>query len=278
MILRKSMNFFRLVIVLLLSQNLILTSALQMSANNWGGWRVALDIGREPFTTMPKSWGSSGARFPLVIKCNFTDDNAVGSISGDVRFTAAGGEVIAPVEPGTWSLSNNRDLSFTLTFPEQMERNGVEIGPCTISCEGLLYTKEDLKALDEEFYRVRAITDKSNADVKEMKSRREAPKKWNFETNRWEKRYKDESIFLNVGKRLKQAIAINVEKIKSEDRPNPSTLSLEPGEFPGIDCDVFISRNGKVKMKGGNMGGDIIGTWRAEPINDNAASYYRPSY
>jgi len=260
-------------------------SALQSTATSTatarpsGGWRVALNIGREPFTTMPNTWAASGARFPLVMKCNFTDDGKVGSISGDVRFTGRDGEVITPVQSGTWSLSNNRDLSFTLVFPERIERNGVAVGPCTIICEGLLYSKKDLGALDQDFYQVRSVTDQANAEVKEATRRREAPKKWNFETNLWEKRYKKESIASNIANKLKLFLAEKDEQTQSTKRPNPLVLSIESGEFPGIDCEVFIGKGGKLKMKGGLLSSDcVIGTWGAEPINDNAASYYRPSY
>lgn len=263
---------------------IVWVSALQAAASvtttsptpsSWGGWRVALNIGREPFTTMPQSWASTGARFPLVMKCNFTDDGNVASISGDVRYTVAlEGEVIKPVQAGSWSLTKNRDLSFSLMFPEQMVRNGVELGPCEIVCESLLYTKKDLDSLDQDFYKSRSVTDEINADVKEVTRRREAPKKWNFETNKWEKRYRDESMVSSVGKRWKQFTAGISEEKQSKKRPKPLELSLEAGQFPGIDCNAYIQKGGLIKIKGRG----IIGTWRAEPINDNPASYYRPSY
>jgi hypothetical protein len=41
--------------------------------------------------------------------------------------------MVTPVEPGTWKLSDdNRKLSFTLSFPDIIERNGVKIGKCTV--------------------------------------------------------------------------------------------------------------------------------------------------
>ena len=252
-----------------------LSSLTSSPIPSWGGWRVALNIGREPLTTMPRSWASSGARFPLVMQCNFTDDGRVASISGDVRYTVTEGEMIKPVQAGTWTISkNNRDISFSLIFPETMIRNGVEIlSQSEIICEGLLYTKTDLKALDQDFYNARSVTDDINAQVKETKRKREAPKKWNFETKKWEKRYKDESSIVSISKKMKQLAAGVVEKRQSNQRPNPSDLSIEPGQFPGVDCDVFMGKGGKVKIKGA-----VVGTWGAEPINDNPASYYRSSY
>ena len=256
-----------------------LSSNINRMPTSWGGWRVALDIGREPFTTMPQSWAATGARFPLVMKCNFTDDGEVGSITGDVKYTiAVVGEVTKPVQAGLWSLRNDRDLSFTLKFPEKMERNGVELGPCEIICEGLLYTKKDLKKMDQNFYEVRSITDDINAQVKEAKQRKEAPKKWNFETNQWEKRYRDESFVSTFGKRLKQFRAGIVEETESKKRPTPLELSIEAGDFPGIDSVAYMKKRGVIKMKGGGMDDGVIGTWSAEPINDNPASYYRPTF
>ena len=256
-----------------------LSSSINRKPSSWGGWRIALDVGREAFTTMPRSWAASGARFPLVIKCNFTDDGEVSSISGDVKYTiAVEGEVIKPVQAGLWSLTNDRDFSFTLGFPERMERNGVELGPCEIICDGLLYTKNDLRQLDQKFYDARSITDDINSQVKEAKQRKEAPKKWNFETNQWEKRYKDESFVSTLGKRFKQLRAGIMEEIENKKRPASLQLSLEAGKFPGIDGVVYIKRGGLIKMKGNGIGDGIIGTWKAEPINDNPASYYRPSY
>ncbi len=247
--------------------------------SRWGGWRIAFNVGREPFTTMPRSWASTGARFPFVVKCNFTDDGQVLSISGNVRYTIAlEGEVVKPVQSGSWSLKNDRHFTFSLKFPEEMKRNGVELGPCEIICEGLLYTKNDLDALNRDFYEARSVTDNINAEVKEARRQREAPKKWNFETDRWEKRYQDESIVATVGKRLKQFKAGIVEESKSKKRPKPLELSLESGQFPGINCGVYIKKGGTIKLKGGGVGDAIIGTWGAEPINDNPASYYRPSY
>ena len=258
-------------------------SALQSVATSTtiaesGGWRVALNLGRVAFTTMPRSWASSGARFPLVMQCNFTDKGDVIPISECVKYTLVGGEVKKRVESGSWSLDKNRDLSFSLTFPEKMERNGVELDAgSTVICEGLLYTKDDLDALDDEFYDARSKNDRIIADVKEMKRRKEAPKKWNFETNKWEKRYKDESFVSTVGKKLKLIVAEKIEERESNKRPKFKELSLESGPFPGIGCDVYIKKEGFIKLKGKGVGG-IIGTWAAEPINDNPASYYRPSY
>ena len=77
-----------------------------------------------------------------------------------MKYTAAHGEVVTPVETGTWKLSDDsRHLSFTLNFPRMIERNGGQIGKCTV----LLYTEKYLTALDKEFYRVRSVTNEAKS-------------------------------------------------------------------------------------------------------------------
>ena len=267
---------------------------------NSSGWRVALDIGRESFSTMPSSWAESGARFPLIVKFEFAsnnDDNdndngngnTVSAISGDARYTASQGEIVVPIEPGTWTLSDSDDdqkknLSFSFHLPQTIERNGVQLGPCTLTCQTVVYTVKDIDALNREFYRVRSITDEANAQLQEMKRKKEAPKKWDFEEEKWVQRYEDESILGTLSKRMEQFKAERQERGRSKIRPKPSDLSLESGAFPGIDCNVYIGKRGTIRMHGDGGGffgsdrGGVIGTFGAEPINDNPASYYRPSY
>ena len=285
-----------------------LPAASVTATANSAGWRVALDIGREPFSTMPSSWAKSGSRFPLIVKFEFASNNdnkdngnTVSSISGDARYTASQGEIVVPIEPGTWTLSDSdddqkKDLSFSFNLPQTIERNGVQIGPCTVTCQTVLYSTKDIDALNREFYRVRAITDEVNAQLQEMKRKKEAPKKWDFENSKWVQRYENESILGTFSKSMKQFKAERQERDRSKVRPKPSDLSLESGAFPGIDCNVYIGKRGTIRMYGygdgdgnrsgngnggGFFGGDrggIIGTFGAEPINDNPASYYRPSY
>jgi len=215
---------------------------------------------------------------PLIIKCNFTDDGKVASISGDVRFTGPKGEMINLVDPGEWDVTNNRDLSFQLTFPEIVERLDVVLNPgCTICCEGLVFSENDLRELDKKFYRARSTTDDANVKVQDVKRRREAPRKWNFETEQWEQRFKSESILSRTFKRSKLFGAQLMEARESVKRPNNGEISIESGPFPGFDCKVFLGKQGKIKTKM-RLGDAIIGTWSAEPINDNAVSYYKASY
>lgn len=222
---------------------------------------------------MPSTWASSGAMFPLIIKCNFTEDGTVTPMSDNVRYTASGGEVQKPVLPGSWTLKDRRDLCFSLSFPQRMVRNGVEIGPGEVNFTGLLFTIKDLNDLSDAFFKARSVTDQINAEVKEAESRREAPKKWNSETKTWEKRYQDESFISRINRRVKQWRAMNAEDIASKQRPKAVDLSLESGDFPGLDCKAFIQKEGSIKMNGA-----LIGTWGAEPITNSPPSYYRPSY
>jgi len=246
------------------------------------GWRIALNIGRERFTSMPSNWASSGARLPLVFPCNFTtQQNEVIPIKGEVRYVDSRGEVVKPITKGNWTLDppnqNNaqRKLTFTLTFPETMNRNNVILDAgTTVHCEGLLYTVQDIKDLNAQFYKARDKTDDAARRVSDISKRRDAPKKWDFEQQKWVKRYKEDSLFANLGKRVKLFGANMEEKRKSKKRPKATMLSVDSGPFPGLEGEVFIAKGGIVR--GSNNA--VMGTWSAEPITDRPASYFRPTY
>ena len=118
------------------------------------GWRIAMNIGREPETQMPTEWASSGCRLPVVVECDFRrekdgtgkETNVVSPLSGEIRFTGPEGEVVKSVQSGEWSLLNERELSFTLVFPEELVRRDVRLAG-TVRLEGLLYSVDDLKKL-----------------------------------------------------------------------------------------------------------------------------------
>uniref|UniRef100_A0A7S2EUE4 Uncharacterized protein n=1 Tax=Ditylum brightwellii TaxID=49249 RepID=A0A7S2EUE4_9STRA len=267
---------------------LTMTNSLPRSTKS-ATWRIALNIGRERFTSMPSNWASSGARMPLVFQCNFTDDHEIIPLDdGYVRYTGRNGEVVKPVVKGNWSYTpENQDFSFTLYFPECMSRNDVSLeADTTILCQGKLYTVQDMKELNGVFYDARRKTDEAAKDVTDITKRRMAPKKWDKEQEKWVKRYKEDSMFVNLGKRLKLVMATTEEQSKSSQRPKDAMLSLDSGPFPGIGVDnnVFIEKGGTVKVvkKGGIwsiMGSDaVVGSWSAEPVTGKAASYYRPTY
>jgi hypothetical protein len=225
---------------------------------------------------MPSSWAQSGARLPIVIKCDFLpDQRLVVPKENVIRFTGPEGEVVKRIEPGEFSLENNRNLQFTLTFPQEISRRDVILDPCTITCEGLLYSKSDLKILNDAFYKAREETWKAGATMNEIARRNDAPKKWNFETKQWQERYPREGLLSQMTKRVKLFQVQQEQEKENQKRPNPKDLSLDFGPFPGVDGDVFIQKSGTIKIRGKKWGdGAIIGTWDAEPINDKPVSYY----
>lgn len=241
-------------------------------------WRVVLDIGREPLSSMPFDWARSGCRMPLVIPCDFWSDQSVQPRSETVSFTGPNGAVTAPVQGGTWEWSNDKkDLSLTLSFPESFARRDVSIDAgTTIQLSGRVYTKTELDKLNEEFYKARDETWKIGGEVNDMTRRQGAPKKWNEEKQQWEKRYENESILSQVQKRISLMGAQAVQKQKANQRPNPNTLSSDRGWFPGIEDDAFVQKEGVITIpKGGGWRGDaVIGRWSAEPITDKPVSYY----
>jgi hypothetical protein len=245
------------------------------------GWRIAMNIGREPGTGMPTEWASSGCRLPVVVQCDFRqgdgdgnkNKNVVVPLTGDVRFTGPDGQVVKPVEGGEWSLVNDRELSLTLAFPEELVRRDVTLDG-TVRLEGLLYSVEGLKNMNDQYYEARNDRWDAGEKLNDVDRRRDAPRKWNPNAKQWEKRYENEGFISRLGKRANLLLAERKENKVNLDRPNPKDISLDCGPFPGVKGDVHFRKEGKVLLKQGFLKECLIGTWSAEPINDKPLSYY----
>jgi hypothetical protein len=248
---------------------------LALSYQSAAPWRVALNVGREGgFSTMPLAWGQSGGRLPLVVPCDFCDDGTITPRSDVVRFTDINGEVVKPVQGGTWSVENNRNLDFSLKFPEAVQRNDITIDADTqISLKGFVYTTNDLNALNQKFYDARSVEWKAMDQVDNLVRRREAPKKWDQSSNQWVKAYAPESLSDILGKQWTVFTKEMERKKEDQNRPRPKDLSMGAGPLPGMDSDVYMGMSGDITIKKGWR--DVkIGTWAAEPINDGPRSYY----
>jgi len=241
------------------------------------GWCIAMNIGREPGSSMPREWAASGCRIPVSVQCDFNlENNEIVPITNTVRFTGPKGEVMNPVRGEYWSLSklkNGRhDVTFTFMFPEELVRRDVTLKG-TVCCKGCIYSKESIKEMDKNFYEVRNAKWDAGEQVADVSRKQEAPKKWNPATNQWEKRYEDESSLSQLKKIASLMFSQRMEQKVAEERPNPKDLSLESGPFPGISSDVYFKKEGKVFLQQG-WREFLIGTWIAEPINDKPKSYY----
>lgn len=237
------------------------------------GWRVALNLGREPTTTKSPFWASSGARLPFVIKCDFLPNGEVVPKEDVIRFTGPDGEVVNKIEKGEWSLQEERDLAFSFTFPEELSRRDVTLGPCTVQCKGSLYSNDAVKDMNAAFYRSREESWKAGKLVNDIARREEAPKKWEEESQGWVKRYKQEGLLSQISKRIQLFAVKQKERTDNSKRPNPKDLSLDSGSFPGVESDVFIKKLGVITVKEGPRD-VVVGTWSAEPILYKAKSYY----
>jgi hypothetical protein len=256
---------------------LLVPAATPLAATT-GPWRIALNIGREPFTSMPSEWAASGCRLPLVIKCDFDENGDVVPQQETCRFTGPDGEVVKPIQKGVWSTSsnnnNNHNFKFSLHFPQDLSRRDVTLDAgIDIFCEGLVYSTNELKKMNDKFYKARDDTWKAGGELNEVNRRKEASKKWNEEKGQWEKRYGDEPLLSTLRKQINLMNVRRQSERENSDRPNPKTLSLDSGPFPGFDSDVFIKKEGIIKIKRGWRDA-VIGTWSMEPVTDKPVSYY----
>lgn len=264
------------------------TSPTTTSSETSSSWRIVLDIGREPLAAMPFNWARSGCRMPLKIPCQFSMMSEASSssslllralepISDTVSFTGPNGAVVRPVQGGSWTLSSAellgkpKELIFDLTFPEQLTRRDVTIDAgTTLQCIASVYLQSDLDYLNQEFYKARDETWKIGGELNNMAARQGAPKKWNFDTNQWEKRYVAENPLQWIQKQTKYMAAKANQDIKNRQRPDPNTLSAMGGRLPGVDEYVYIQKSSCIvkaaSSANGGGGGAVMGTWQAEPI------------
>lgn len=222
-----------------------------------GAWRVALNIGN--------AW-------PIVFKCDFDESNKVLPQQTNIRYTVRTGEVVKPISSGEWSTDkSNRKLAFSVNFPEDMSRNHIKLNSGPITCEGLLYTQEELQILNDNFYRARDKTWEVGGQLNDMSKKRDAPKQWNEVKQVWEKQKNHDSFWSFVTKMAQRVQLHTLERQEQAKRPDPKTISEQSGYFPGFDGDhqqVFMGKMGTIKQ-----GLRVIGTWAAEPINDQPVSY-----
>jgi hypothetical protein len=194
-------------------------------------------------------------------------------ISETVSFTGPGGAVVRPVQGGSWTLSSSsgneplgksKELTFDLTFPEPLTRRDVTIDAgSTLQCVTAVYTQTDLDYLNQEFYAARDEAWSIGGELNSMSARRDAPKRWNFETNRWEKRHDSETNPLTwMQTQAKYWRAKAKQEDKNRQRPDPNTLSAM-GRLPGLDEFVYIQKSSGIVR---NKAGAVMGTWQAEPI------------
>ena len=246
-----------------------------------GGWRVAIDVGREDGTAMPAGWAGSGCRLPLVVGCDFEEAEAGSTArvvpkSDEGRFTGPGGEVTGRIVGGTWTTGpsgggDGTALSFTLSFPEELVRRDVTLGG-TIRCEGLLYSTGDLRDLDAEYYAARDAKWEAGRAADEARGRADAPRRWNPDRERWERRDEGEGLPSVLWKGAAYLLAERRDRAVVRRRPMPKELSMDCGPFPGIEGDVYARRGGRVVLEGG-WRERVVGTWSMEPITDLPVSY-----
>lgn len=245
-------------------------------------WKVVLDIGREPLSTMPFDWARSGGRLPVKIPCDFTrrgdDDSAMMVVqprSDTVSFTGPEGSVARPVVGGRvarppTTTTDPQELSFALTFPQELARRDVTVpAGTTVTCTTRLYTQTELDALQKAFYDARDEAWRLGGELNDMMTVDGPPKVWNEERGRWEKVDKRINPLQWAQKRLAYARAKAVQDQKNRARPDLKDLS-ERGSLPGIDVPVYTAKQGVAKTQTGA----VIGRWSMEPMRwDQPVSY-----
>mmetsp|Transcript_48651 Transcript_48651/g.90283 ORF Transcript_48651/g.90283 Transcript_48651/m.90283 type:complete len:299 (-) Transcript_48651:57-953(-) len=248
------------------------SSTSPILTNSASPWRIAMDIGREPLARMPFDWARSGCRMPLVVPSDFESNNLVIPQRSTLSFTGPDGANVKPIDGGSWKLSDDsKQITFRFTVPETLTRRDVYIDAGTeLVLSGRVYTQDELDRLNDEYYQARKELWQVGGELGDIYDRKDASKKWNEETGRWEKRYPDENPLLLASKHLKYWGAKAKQSKKLNDRPDINKLS-DRGTLPGEEGGIYMLKGGLVRVDAEN--GAVCGTWSAQPINGAAASY-----
>jgi len=181
---------------------------------------------------------------------------------------------VRPIEGGNWKLSKDKkQLSLSLTFPEYFERSDVYVDAGTpITLQTRVYTKDEVDTLNKEYYEARDEAWALGEELNNISRMINGPKQWNEKSQAWEKRTDGIPSFLVQGqKRMRHLAAETLQKQKGDLRPDPNSLS-ERGTLPGLDSDVFIVKQGTIRIGTGKKA--VMGKWLAEPLNEHQAAYY----
>ncbi|KAL3937237.1 MAG: hypothetical protein SGARI_002204, partial [Bacillariaceae sp.] len=200
--------------------------------------------------------------------------------SDTVSFTGPDGAVVKPVVGGKWDVSDDqKQVSFSLSFPETMQRRDVTIeGGSTLELVGRMYTQEELDQLNNAYYEARENTWQLGVRLNDISRQQGAAKKWNEAKGRWEKPKTDANLFSTMQKRMNYMAAKAKQDQANEQRPDANSISNR-GELPGLDGGnanengnngVYIAKGGVVRQ---GKNGPVMGTWQAEPITTNPVSY-----
>jgi hypothetical protein len=246
------------------------------TATTTAPWRVSLNLGREFATPLWESFGTSGIRFPVVVPCSFSSDGSVSPTTDTVSYVAdVKGGVSKPVEGGNWKMQDAKKLEFSLEFPEELCKKDVLIpAGSKLVMEGVIYPQAELKKINDAFSQARVEEWKALEKIDEIQAIRDAPKRWNEESQRWEHPTVDEPLSSLFSKHWTAFVKGQERRRRNQAKPRSGVeLSARHGRFPGFaeDNQVYFGTSGVIRNQ--SKGGMVVGTWSAEPITGEPASY-----
>lgn len=221
---------------------------------------------------------------------------------------------VYPVRQGMCKLDGNQ-ISLWLEFPQSMTRGQDLVVPeGRIYLTGELWTTEELYELDKLYERYPAVHDapltspittrptnmcthvssgssarkeayRADELVKDIEKAKDAPKRWNPETESWERPRRKDSPWDVARKKMDLVRATDNQRRVYQSRPDAGELSKGAGAFPGISCGVYLKKEGTLStqpqepqgplafLQPGNNA--VLGTWSAEPaLAKRVASNY----
>ena len=246
---------------------LLLTFACECRALKWN---IALNLGREPTTSMPKEWGASGARFFLQTEVDFAapaaetkepflgNREALRAEPTPAQYTGLDGSRTVDVGPGAWALALDLDVfRFWLDFSKA---TGVESRGVELPAEKLYFTATAFDAAAVATRRSDLLPKKqavfvAEAEVKSYQA--------GSPTGVW-----------NLAKRVDTLNAARADLERLEKRL-PKDRAPIAGSLPGAPGDVLIDSGSvsvrrKPKLPFGRDVYFVVGRFTATPVLEGA--------
>jgi hypothetical protein len=256
----------------------------QQQQQDPASWRIALNLGRESGWPFWDSYGASGTRLPVIVPTDFFPDGRALPQSETISYTDMEGAVLRRIQGGTWKVSKRQTsppgsslLTLSLEFPEALQKKDIVLpAGSVLQLEGLVYSQTALTELEQAFANARKEEWKAQEALAELQAVRDAPKKWNPDTQQWEYPKLEEPLTSLASKHWKAFTTGQERRTRQAAKPGGTALSTQAGRLPGFDDTlVYFAKTGVIRNA--SQANKVIGTWSAEPILDRPLSYYYPS-
>ena len=251
---------------------IVLLSCLLATVDALAKWNVALNLGREPGSSMPESWAASGARFFLQTQVEFGDGAGDESepflgrgrtprlvTAETAAFTGVGGRREVAVGSGAWVLARDRApavLRFWLDFSDatDVESRGVALPAEKLYFTASAFDMDDVAAARRDLLPANQKRAAAQSEVDEVR---------------------EGSNLFALAKKM-DALAAAQSAVERVEERLPKERDPNAGALPGEEAKLFVDQ-GPISVKRPGLFGPlsrekyfIVGTFSLTPVLEGA--------